>query len=85
MPREATLTGCCGVSGKAFDHNGEGSSLREKGVAGSRISAMLDPHPPAGKSRPTIPAPRTKGNREHRIPLCRPALEVLEEARALGP
>ena len=32
----------------------------------------------------TIPAPRTKGNREHRVPLCRRALEILEEARALG-
>ena len=32
----------------------------------------------------TLPAPRTKGNREHRVPLSRPALEVLEEARALG-
>ncbi len=32
----------------------------------------------------TIPGPRTKGNREHRIPLCRRALEVLEEARALS-
>ena len=31
-----------------------------------------------------IPAPRTKGNREHRAPLCRRALEILEEARALG-
>ena len=30
-----------------------------------------------------IPAPRTKGNREHRAPLCRRALEILEEARAL--
>ena len=33
---------------------------------------------------PTIPVPRTKENREHRIPLCRRALEVLEEARALS-
>ena len=32
----------------------------------------------------TIPAPRTKGNCEHRVPLCRRALEILEEARALG-
>ena len=32
----------------------------------------------------TIPAPRTKGNREHRVPLCWRALEILEEARALG-
>ena len=32
----------------------------------------------------TIPAPRTKGNREHRVPLCCRALEVLEEARAIG-
>ena len=31
-----------------------------------------------------IPAPRTKGNREHQVPLCRCALEILEEARALG-
>ena len=29
----------------------------------------------------SIPAQRTKGNREHRVPLCRRALEVLEEAR----
>ena len=32
----------------------------------------------------TIPAGRTKGNREHRVPLCRRALEILEEARVLG-
>ena len=32
----------------------------------------------------TIPAPRTKGNRDHRVPLCRRALEVIEEARALA-
>ena len=32
----------------------------------------------------TIPAGRTKGNREHRVPLSRRALEILEEARALG-
>jgi len=52
---------------------------------GSRISTMLDRHPPVGKSGPIIPAPRTKGNREHRVPVCRRALEVLEEAPALGP
>ena len=33
-----------------------------------------------GASRP----PRTKGNREHRVPLCRRALEILEVARALS-
>ena len=32
----------------------------------------------------TVPAGRTKGNREHRVPLCRRALEILEEARRLG-
>ena len=32
----------------------------------------------------SIPAPRTKGNREHRVPLCRRTLEILEEARALS-
>ncbi len=32
----------------------------------------------------TIPALRTKGNREHRVPLCRRALEILEETRMLG-
>ena len=32
----------------------------------------------------TIPALRTKGNREHRVPLSRRALEILEEARGLG-
>ena len=32
----------------------------------------------------TIPTGRTKGNREHRVPLCQRALEILEEARALG-
>ena len=31
-----------------------------------------------------IPAPRTKRNREHRVPLRRRALEILEEARALS-
>ena len=31
----------------------------------------------------TIPAPRTKGNREHRVPLCGRALQILEKARAL--
>ncbi|WP_423928249.1 tyrosine-type recombinase/integrase [Candidatus Palauibacter sp.] len=32
----------------------------------------------------TIPAPRTKGNREHRVPLSGRALEILEETRRLG-
>ena len=32
----------------------------------------------------TIPALRTKGNREHRVPLSRRALEILEEASVLG-
>ena len=32
----------------------------------------------------TIPAPRTKALREHRVPLSRRALEILEEARKLG-
>ena len=32
----------------------------------------------------TIPAPRTKGHREHRVPLGRRALEILGEARALN-
>ncbi len=32
----------------------------------------------------TIPAARTKGNREHRVPLSRRALEILEEARGIG-
>ena len=32
----------------------------------------------------TIPAERTKGSREHRLPLSGRALEILEEARALG-
>ena len=31
-----------------------------------------------------IPARRTKAKREHRVPLCRRALEILEKARALG-
>ena len=31
-----------------------------------------------------IPARRTKAAREHRVPLCRRALEILEKARALG-
>ena len=31
----------------------------------------------------TIPAGRTKTNREHRVPLCGRALEILDEARAL--
>ena len=32
----------------------------------------------------TILASRTKANREHRVPLCRRALEILDEARALA-
>ena len=32
----------------------------------------------------TVPARRTKGNREHRVPLSRCALEILDQARALG-
>ena len=31
-----------------------------------------------------IPARRTKGNREHRVPLSRSALEILKEAKVLG-
>ena len=32
----------------------------------------------------TVPATRMKAKREHRVPLCRRALEILEEARTLG-
>ena len=32
----------------------------------------------------TVPATRMKAKREHRIPLCRRAVEILEAARALG-
>ena len=32
----------------------------------------------------TIPTMRTKASREHRVPLCRRALEILVEARELG-
>ena len=32
----------------------------------------------------TIPAGRTKGNREHRVPLSRSALEIVKEAKVLG-
>ena len=32
----------------------------------------------------TIPATRMKAKREHRVPLCRRALEILDEARELG-
>ncbi|MCY4122645.1 MAG: tyrosine-type recombinase/integrase [Acidobacteria bacterium] len=32
----------------------------------------------------TVPAPRMKAKREHRVPLCSRALEILDMARALG-
>ncbi len=32
----------------------------------------------------TVPASRMKANRQHRVPLCGRALEILEEARTLG-
>ena len=32
----------------------------------------------------TIPARRTKGNREHRVPLSRRAVEILDQVRTLG-
>ena len=32
----------------------------------------------------TIPAPRMKTNREHRVPLCRWAVAILDRAQALG-
>ena len=32
----------------------------------------------------TIPASRMKANREHRVPLCRRAVEILDAARTLG-
>ena len=32
----------------------------------------------------TVPAPRTKANREHRVPLSRRAVDILGEARPLG-
>ena len=31
----------------------------------------------------TVPAKRTKSNREHRVPLCGRAVEILDEARSL--
>ena len=33
----------------------------------------------------TIPAARTKALREHRVPLCRRAVQILESARSLDP
>ena len=47
-------------------------------------SPTLDVSTKAGQLQWTIPVLRTKGNREHRVPLSRGALEILEEARALG-
>ena len=32
----------------------------------------------------TIPASRIKANRDHRVPLCRRAIDILREARTLG-
>ncbi len=32
----------------------------------------------------TIPATRMKAQRQHRVPLCRPAAEILDAARAIG-
>ena len=32
----------------------------------------------------TVPASRTKANREHRVPLCGRAIEILDAARTLG-
>ena len=32
----------------------------------------------------TVPAQRTKANRQHRVPLCGRALEILDATRALG-
>ena len=32
----------------------------------------------------TVPATRMKANREHRVPLCRRAIEILDAARVLG-
>ena len=32
----------------------------------------------------TVPAERMKTNREHRVPLCRRAVQILDEAQALG-
>ncbi len=32
----------------------------------------------------TVPATRMKANREHRVPLCRRALDILDAARTLG-
>ncbi len=32
----------------------------------------------------TVPATRMKAKRQHRVPLCRRATEILEEARAIG-
>ena len=37
-----------------------------------------------GEEMWTVPATRMKAKREHRVPLCRRALEILEEARVLG-
>ena len=32
----------------------------------------------------TVPAERTKSHREHRVPLCRRAIEILSQAQELG-
>ena len=55
------------------------TAVRSGEVRGARWIEM-DP----GTGVWTLPAPRTKANREHRVPLSRRALEVLEAARRVG-
>ena len=43
------------------------------------VWAEIDP----GEAVWTVPATRMKAKREHRVPLCRRAIEILDEARPL--
>ncbi len=72
--------------GVATGETGRGAiRIVERGSDVERLVVVEDADvAPPDEGAWTIPAPRTKAAREHRVPLCRRPLETLEKVRTLG-
>ena len=89
QPTQCNTLGLARGSGPFEPPTGESSPLAPPSPPAAPFSLSHDRSLDGARSDSdqgvwSIPAPRTKGNREHRVPLCRRALEILEEARALS-
>ena len=89
QPTQCNTLGLARGSGPFEPPTGENSPLAPPSPPAAPLSLSHDRGLDGARSDGdqgvwSIPAPRTKGNREHRVPLCRRALEILKEARGLS-